>query len=202
MHLVSLTNQTMYAGHKSLKGLITKFYFILEDTNVIIAYPYKAFWDKGRIETFRNCTSNPSWCTDNYGDIINYYEFRCREYYNDIIKSKTTIFDNNLDNQKNKKIFVTAPYSFFLGGDTASFTMCIEFKYNLSNTINYIRVDIEGNNLFNTFNQINDKLIGYITISSFRLNKQFYFQNIITLGMGKTLGEYIFNFDIDYFLEE
>jgi hypothetical protein len=29
MHLVSLTNQTMYAGHKSLKGLITKFYFIL-----------------------------------------------------------------------------------------------------------------------------------------------------------------------------
>ena len=35
------------------------------------------------------------------------------EYYNDNI---------------NKKIFVTAPYSFFLGGDTASFTMCIEFN--------------------------------------------------------------------------
>ena len=33
--------------------------------------------------------------------------------------------------------------------------------------------------LFNTFNQINDKLIGYITMSSFRLNKQFYFPNII-----------------------
>ena len=59
------------------------------------------------------------------------------EYYNDNIS---------------RKIFVIAPYSFFVGGDTASFTMCIEFKYNLSNTIVYICVDIEGNNLFNTFN--------------------------------------------------
>ena len=202
IYLVSLTTQSMYAGQKSLKGLITKFYFIFEDTNVFIAYPYRAYWDKGRIESFRNYTSNPSWCTDNYGDIINYYKFRCREYYNDIIKAKTSIFDNNLEEQKNRKIFITAPYSFFVGGDTASFTMCIEFKYNLSNTIAYICVDIEGNNLFNTFNQINDKLIGYITISSVGFNKQFYFPNIISLGMGKTLGEYIFNFDIDYYLEE
>ena len=202
IYLVSLTTQSMYTGLKTLKGLITKFYFIFEDTNVFIAYPYRAYWDKGRIESFRNYTSNPSWCTDNYGDIINYYKFRCREYYNDIIKAKSTIFDNNFEDQKNRKIFVTAPYSFFVGGDIASFTMCIEFKYNWSNTNAYICVDIEGNSLFNTFNRINDKLIGYITMSSVGFNKQFYFPNIISLGMGKTLGEYIFNFDIYYYLEE
>ena len=98
---------------------------------------YRDYWDKGRNSSFYNYTSNPSWCTDNYGDIINYYELRCMEYYNDNIS---------------RKIFVIAPYSFFVGSDTASFTMCIEFKYNLSNTIVYICVDIEGNNLFNTFN--------------------------------------------------
>ena len=202
IYLFSLLTQSMYAEIHSLNGLITKFYFIFEDTNVFIAYPYRAYWDKGRISSFYNYTSNPSWCTDNYGDIINYYKFRCREYYNDIIKAKTSIFDNNVEDQKNRKIFITSPYTFFVGGDTASFTMCIEFKYNLSNTNAYICVDIEGNSLFNTFNKINDKLIGYITISAVGFNKQFYFPNIISLGMGKTLGEYIFNFDIYYYLEE
>ena len=150
--LFSLLTHSMYASLSSLHGLITKIYFLFEDTNVFITYPYKVFWEDGKIDTFYNYTSNPSWCTDNYGNIINFYKFRCRDYYNDIIKSKTNIFDNNVEDQKNRKIFITAPYSFFVGGDTASFTMCIEFKYNLSNTIAYICVDIEGNNLFNTFN--------------------------------------------------
>ena len=141
IYLVSLLTQSMYAGFKSLNGLITKFYFLFEDTNVFIAYPYTAYWDRGGIESFTNYTSNPSWCTDNYGNIINYYKFRCREYYNNIIKAKSTIFDNNVEDQKNRKIFITAPYSFFVGDDTASFTMYLEFKYNLSNSKAFICKD-------------------------------------------------------------
>ena len=200
--LVSLCTQSMHSGLNSLQDLISKFYFIFEDTNLFIAYPYKLYWETKKIINFLNHTTNPSWCTDSYGNIHDYYKFRCRPYYNDIIKSKTTIFDNNVEDQKNRKIFVTAPYNFIVEGDSASFTMCIEFKYNISDTNAYICVDIEGERLFNTFNKINDKLIGYFTISSVGFNKQFYFPHIIKLGTGKTLSEYIFSQDIDYFLEE
>ena len=200
--LVSLCTQSMYIGLNSLKGIITKFYFIFEDTNVYIAYPYEVYYKKGSIPSFTNYTSNPSWCTDNEGNIINYYKFRCRPYYNDIIKSKTLIFDNNVEDQSNRTIYVTAPYTFFVGGNTASFTICLEFKYTISDTNAYLCGDIEGNDLFNTFNRINDKLIGYFTISSVGFNKQFYFPHIVSLGTGKTLSEYIFSWEIDYYLEE
>ena len=93
--LVSLTTQLMYVGLNSFKGLISKFYYIFEDTNVFIAYPFKNYWDNNRMNSFVNYKNNPSWCTDNYGNILNYYKFKCREYYNDIAKTKSTLFDNN-----------------------------------------------------------------------------------------------------------
>ena len=200
--LVSLTTQLMYVGLNSFKGLISKFYYIFEDTNAFIAYPFKNYWDNNRMNSFVNYKNNPSWCTDNYGNILNYYKFKCREYYNDIAKTKSTLFDNNSLDQKNRKIFITAPYTFFSGGDSASFSMCIKFNYTLSNTNGYLCVDIEGNNLFSRLDKLNANLLGYFTISAVGFKKQFYFPNILTLGTGKALGEYIFSNDIEYYLEE
>ena len=84
--LVSLITQTMYAGLNTLKGLITKFYYIFEDTNAFIAYPFKYYWEKNKTNSFSNYNDNPSWCTDMYGNIINYYKFKCKSYYIDIKK--------------------------------------------------------------------------------------------------------------------
>ena len=200
--LVSLITQTMYAGLNTLKGLITKFYYIFEDTNAFIAYPFKYYWEKNKTNSFSNYNDNPSWCTDMYGNIINYYKFKCRSYYNDIKKTATTIFDNNSLDQNNRKIFITSKYKSFSDETASSFTMCIKFKYTLSNTNAFLCTDIDGNNLFNRLDKINDKLLGYFTISPIGFNHQFYFPNIITLGEGKTITEYIFNKYIDYYLEE
>ena len=203
LFLFSLLTQSMYSSIKSLNGLVSAFYFIFEDTNAFISYPYEYYWKSKNVSTFLHYNTNPSWCTDYKGNKINYYRFRCQDYYSDIIKAKTSIFDNNLESQKNRKIYITAPYPFFGGeGEDATFTMCIEFIYSLSETNAYVCADIQGSKVFNTFNKINEKLIGYFTISSVGFNKQFYFPNIITLGTSKTLGEYIFNWDIDYYLEE
>ena len=202
IYLFSLLSQSMYISFQSLHGLISKFYFIFEDTNVFLAYPYKEYLEKGSLKRLSNYTSNPSWCTDDSGNIIDYYRFKCRPYYRDIIKAKSTSFDNNYQAQKNRKIFVVPPYTFLTGGNTASFTMCLQFNYTLSNTDAYACADIEGADVFNTLNKINQKLIGYFTISAVGFNQQFYFPNIITLGTGKALVDYIFNWDIDYYLKE
>ena len=135
--LVSLTTQLMYVGLNTFKGTISKFYYIFEDTNVFISYPFKNYLETNTLDSFLDYKNNPSWCTDNYGNILNYYKFKCREYYNDIAKTKSTLFDNNSLDQNNRKIFITAPYTFFSSGETASFTMCIKFNYTLSNTNAY-----------------------------------------------------------------
>ena len=44
--------------------------------------------------------------------------------------------------------------------------------------------------------------MGYFTISSVGFNNEFYFPHIINLGTGKTISEYIFSLDVDYYLEE
>ena len=201
--LFSLLTQTMYAGYNSLNGLVLAFYFIFEDTEVFVTFPYKYYWKIDSVSSFLNSDSNPSWCTDKNGNIINYYKYKCRVFYRDIKKSKTVIFDNNVEDQKNRKIYITSPYKFYVGkSDEASFTLCIEFKYNISNTNAFICADIQATDVFNSFNKINEKLLGYFTISSVGFNKQFYFPNIISLGTDKTLGEYIFNWNINYYLKE
>ena len=200
--IFSLMSQSLYIAISSMKDILNKIYFIFEDTNLFIAYPYKYYHDLNKTDTFPNYGKNPSWCTDDDGKIIEYYKFRCRDYYNDIMKAKKTIFDNNVEDQNNRKIYVTAPYTFFASSSSASFTMCIEFNYTLSNTNAYICGDIDGLKLFDTFDSINDKLLGYFSISSVGFNNGFYFPHFTTLGTGKTLGEYIFSWDVDYYLEE
>ena len=193
----------MHAGYNSLKGLVLAFFFIFEDSELFITFPYSFYWKADSISSFFNYNSNPSWCTDENGDRITYYKYKCRVFYRDIMKSKTVIFDNNVEDQNYRKIYVTSPYTFFVGeSNEASFTLCIEFKYNLSNTNAFICADIQATDVFNAFNRVNEKLNGYFTISSVGFNKQFYFPNIISLGTDKTLGEYIFNWNIDYYLEE
>ena len=201
LFLVSLTAQTMYVAFNTLKGLVSKFYYIFEDTNAFVAYPFKSYWENNKTNSFLNY-ENPSWCTDNFGNIVNYYKFKCRTYYIDIKKTSTTIFDNNSLDQNNRKIFITSKYTSFSTGEPGEFTMCIKFNYTLSNSTAFLCADIEGRNLFSRLDKINDKLLGYFTISSIGFNHQFYFPNIISLGAGKTLTEYIFNKDIDYYLEE
>ena len=202
LFVFSLITQSMYANLNSMKREISKFYFIFEDTNLFAVYPYKYYYNKNSVSSFGNYTKNPSWCTDDKGNIINYYRFKCRNYYNDIMKTKTSIFDNNVEDQKNRKIYITSPYTFFGSSNPASFTMCIEFTCTLTNTNAFICADIEGDYIFNTFDIINDKLLGYFSISSVGFNNVFYFPHITTLGTGKTICEYIYNWNIDYFLEE
>ena len=200
--IFSLLIQTMYTSLSSMNGLISKYYFIFEDTDLFAEYPYKHYYVNKKLDSFLNYTSNPSWCTDIYGNIIHYYKFRCRDYYNDIMKSKKSIFDNNIEDQKNRKIFITSPYKFFGSNNPTSFTMCIEFNNTLSNTRAFVCADLEGESIFNSFDKINDKLIGYFAMSSVGFNTVFYYPHITSLGTGKTLGEYIYSWDIDYYLEE
>jgi len=199
----SQLTQSLYSVWSSMNDILLNIYILFEDTNLFVGYPYKYFLDIKSLPRFINYNNNPTWCTDEKGNIIDYYKFRCRDFFNDIMKSKEDMFDLNIKSQSDRKIFITSPYQqFSLFVYEVIFTICIQFEDSLSKKNAYICGDINGKNLFDSFDSFNEKLIGYFSIASVGFNNAFYFPQMSSSGYGKTLCEYIFRWDKDYYLEE
>ena len=199
----SQLTQSLYSVYNSMDDILLSIYFLFEDTGVFVSYPFKYYYKDGILPSFINYEHNPSWCTDEKGNLIKYYKFKCRSFYNDMMRSKEDIFDLNVKDIPNKKIFVTPVYQQFseeFAGEI--FTMCIQFDDKISSKDAYICADILCNNLFDSFDSFNERLIGYYTVVSIGYNNAFYFPQMSTNGAGKTLVEYIFRWDKDYYLEE
>ena len=201
--IFSQLTQSLYSVYYSMNDILMDIFIIFDETNLFVGYPYIYFNSHGFIDIFREYKSNPTWCTDENGNLITYYKFKCRDFYNDILKSKDDMFDFNVHEQPDRKIFVTPPYNQFglLDGQVI-FSICIEFNDTISKNNAYLCGDINGTNLFDSFDSFNEKLIGYFSITSIGFNRGFYFPQMSSTGYGKTLGEYIFKWDRDYYLEE
>ena len=80
--------------------------------------------------------------------------------------------------------------------------MCIKFNDEISGGDGYACGDSEDHTLFSSFDMFNEKLLGYVSVSSVGFNQAFYFPQIMSGQYQKTLGEFIFRFDSKYFLDE
>ena len=203
LYAFSLMTQSLHSivnlNYDDLKTI----YFLFEGTDIFLAYPFSYFHFWGFLDTFDNYSLNPSWCTDEEGEIIAYYKFRCRDFYRDIISSQKDIFDLRWNEQKDRKLFITSPYPQFGKGTVDSvFTICIKFNDIISESTAYICGDSENSELFESFDKLNDNLIGYVAVTSVGFNEAFYFPQILSGQFTKTLGEFIYRIDNEYFLGE
>ena len=176
------------------------FYFYYESTELYLSFPLLAdyLWDFTKI--LDNYEGNPVWCTNETGDIYNVYKVRCRDFYINIQKAKTDIFDYNSFDNKDRTIFVTEFY-YQSGMDfTNVFTMCIQFDEPISEGKAYICADIGQNSLIFNFDNINSKLNGFFLVSPVGFNRAFYFPQSIEYAY--TPSENIFKWDKTFYLEE
>ena len=203
LYVFSTLTQSFYSMIKSNDDFLKNIYFMFEDTDLNLAYPISYFEKLGFFDIVNNYTNNPSWCTDEEGNIISYYKYKCRDYYRDINTAQKGSFDLNYKNNENRTIFITSPYTQFGDKQKESlFTMCIKFNDSISGKFAYACVDSEDENLFSTFDSLNDRLIGYVAIASVGFKEAFYFPQILSDKNTKTLGEFIYTIDNEYFLEE
>ena len=203
IYVISLMTQTMHSIIHTSNDILKSVYFVFDKTDLYVAFPFIYQLTSSFLDIFNNFTNNPAWCTDEKGDIIKYYKFKCRTFYKDVINAQKNLFDNNLENQKDRKIFITPPYpQFSVSGSESVFTMCIKFNDEISGGDGYLCGDSEDHTLFSSFDLLNEKLLGYVSISSVGFNKAFYFPQIMSGQYLKTLGEFIFRSDNEYFLEE
>ena len=209
LYVFSLLIHPMMAIINSNNGLLKDIYFLFEGNNLFTFYPFSHLYSDEFLEKFLNHSDNPSWCTDEEGNIIEYYNFRCRPFYRDINEAQKGTYDFNLNDQKNRRLFITSPYPQFgksknntkeLSGIV--FTICIKFKDNITNKTAYICGDSEDESLFKSFDMFNEKLIGFVSVASVSFNEAFYYPQLLESESSKTLGEFIYRMDNSYYLEE
>ena len=176
------------------------FYFYFESTELFISFPLIYDIKNGFISEIINFTTNQVWCTDEKGEIYSYYRTKCREFYINIKKAKSDVFDINYKDNENRTIFVT---EFYLQTGTEIeivFSICIEFIDPISNKLAYVCSDVNSNDLNYNLDNINNKLSGYFFINSVGFAHSFYFPGSVSEALTNT--EYLYSWGKNFYLEE
>ena len=190
----------LYTTFSSTQGTSFSYYFIFDLTDLFITFPLRNYYESGSLDVLMNY-KNKVWCTKPNGEIYTVYKAKCRDYYVNIQKAKTSIFDNNINDFQNRSIFITEFYQ-DLGESKAAniYTMCIQFEDPISNQSSYTCADIIQDNLVNAFEKISSKIPGYFLVTPVGFNRVFYFPHKIVKAF--TPCEAIFSKDKNFFLEE
>ena len=200
--IVSNLIQSLYTFKKSFKNIITSIYFVFEDTNLFIQHPLISGIQSGFYNRSLNLESNPSWCTDENGDIYKIYRYYCRDFYINIKKTFGDQFDYNYLNQINRTVFISGLYKEFEDDENEMFTLCVKFIDRISNKPAYFCIDMRHVNLFNLLDDINRKVRGHLLISSVGYANVFYRPRTYGNDGATTIAEYLFRSDKNFFLSE
>ena len=180
---------------------IYKFYYYFEDTNLLFSFPISYDYSFGYLDIYRKFGHNTAWCTKENGDLYNIYVVRCRDFYKNIQKSKTDIFDNNSADNNNRTIFVTDFYSQLSGEENEKvYTVGIQFKDPVTNGTAYVFSDISQTDLVASLYELNSNLAGYFFITCVGFNKVFFFPQ--GYDYPKTSTSNIFKWDTSFIFEE
>ena len=193
--------QNIYSTFSSSNYSSICYYFYFDSSELFISYPLIYDYESEFLKVMLNYEDNPKWCTDKNGNIYKTYKAKCRDYYVNSQKAKTTLFDNNSKDNKNRTIFVTDFYQDLRQPKSANiYTMCIQFKDPISGQNAYACSDIAKDSLVSNSENINSKISGYFFITLVGFNHLFYFPQMIEEAL--TPSEAIFTWDKNFFVKE
>ena len=69
---------------------IYKFYYYFEDTNLLFSFPVSYEYSYGYLDIYRNFDQNTGWCNKENGQRYNIYIVKCREFYRNITRCRST----------------------------------------------------------------------------------------------------------------
>ena len=180
---------------------IFEYFFFFEETDLFFSFPVSYDYHYDYLGIFTNFTSNPFWCTNESGHIYTVYNIKCRDFYTNIKKAITDIYDYNYIEGSNRTIYIT---NFYKQLDTPQsdnvYTMCIRFYDPISKGNGYACSDVSQEGLIFGFDSINYNLQGYYFIACVGFNNVFFFPN--SRDSPKTIMENIFQWDGNFSLEE
>ena len=186
--------QSIYSFRTSISEIVTGLHFYFESTNLYISFPYK----ETRI---LNDSRNPPWCTDENGNLITVFNFKCFFPYELIKLSEDSIFDANNKDQPYRKIFIFNTKRNISSYLDNNYIMCIKFKDKLTNNNAYICADLSNNKLFKTFEDFNTQLKGTFIITSVGFQSMFFYPFIFQRNY-QSFSELIYTWSKTFYLSE
>ena len=195
--------QTIYSIFIILNNVITNIYFAFDSSELLFIYPSKEVNNSGLINYFNSYKLNPKWCNDEDGKNIDYYYYKCRDWYVKIIEIL-----NNVNVYKNKNFIVIPPYEDINTENGKSinlvFTLCVYFNDLLdkNSSVLYICIDLLPEELFNTLDKFNSKFRGYFLVSTVGSIYPFYYPKIISNNNNMALSEFEFGWEETFYLKE
>ena len=115
----------LFATFASTNATATTFYFYFNKTELYTSFPLEHDVKTKFINKTMNFSENPVWCTNDEGEVYSTYKLKCRDFYTNMKKAKSNIFDFNYNPEINRTIFVSEFY--FQAGENGGnvYTFCI-----------------------------------------------------------------------------
>ena len=182
------------------KSFGNTFYF--EKNELFFTFPIKSLCDANSIY---DITSVPykydgSNCVNERGEFYTVYKYKCDFIFKNFQKAKSNLFDNNYSKERNKTIFISNYYQYSTEISDNKFTMCIEFDDPITKGKGYCCTEYLMDDLAASLESLNDNIIGYYFITIVGFNNVFYFPKGPKSPL--TITENIFNWNVQYFLDE
>ena len=181
---------------------IFDYFFFFEETDLFLSFPVSYDYSNNFLEFYTNFTDNPFWCTNEKGEVYKVYNVKCRDFYTNIKKAMTDVFDYNSIEGNNRTIFITNFYEQLNNKNESVniYNMCIRFYDPISKGNGFACSDVSQEGLIFGFDSINYNLQGYYFIASVGFNNVFFFPQ--GRENPKTNTENIFQWDGTFSLEE
>ena len=90
LYTLSLMIPSMNSVIHSSNDILKNIYFIFDKTDLYSTFPFIYQLSSGFLDIFDKSINNPAWCTDEKGETITYYKFKCRTFYKDVMDAKNT----------------------------------------------------------------------------------------------------------------
>ena len=194
--------QNIYSTFTSSNYSSICYYFYFDSSELFISYPLIYDYESNFLKVILNYEEdNQKWCTDKNGNVYKTYKAKCRDYYVNIQKAKSSSFDYNSKDNNNRTIFVTDFYQDLGQPKSANiYTMCIQFTDPISEQNAYACADIAQDSIISNLEAINTKLSGYFFVTLVGFNHAFYYPQMVEEAL--TPSEAIFSWNRNFFVEE
>ena len=201
-HIIPNVNSALEA---TLPNIYT-YYFLFDDTELFISYPLSDACIYDFVHLFRNpdYEIEPAQCLNENGEYQKVYKFKCQTIYKNMMKSKTSIFDNNYLSNQNKSIFISnyhdsVDYEFDYD-QLREFSMCVAFDDPITKGKAYSCMEGSYTDMILPLENFNMQIFGYYFISNVGFNNIFFFP--LGSGVPKTSTDEIYKWGNKYKLNE
>jgi len=178
------------------------YFFYFEKTDLYITFPLSYECGEawlGDLTDFSKFYENTE-CMDENGEFYKVYKLKCEGFFINMIKSRTSAFDNNYLSSQNKTIFINNFY--FDKPENAKYelSLCIEFDDPITQGKGYACVFTTYYDLSLTLDYLNSDMKGYFFVSNVGYNNVLFFP--LSSGRSQTPSQFIFDWNFDFYLDE